>query len=60
MECEGPLIWFDVVGGYPELGGILEDGNGALLSCTSCDYLTQSGNFNDEAHHNADLVHEGL
>jgi hypothetical protein len=47
-DCEGPLVWFDAAEG------------GAVLECARCDYITVTGNFNDEAHAYTSLMREGL
>lgn len=63
-SCPGPLVWYDVVGGDPELPDVddaaMDDVTDALLACLSCDFITMTGNFNDDAHHVVDLIHEGL
>lgn len=62
-ECVGPLVWYDVVGGEPERGGVRDDdsyASSALLACTSCDYVSATGNFFDARHRNPELIHEGL
>lgn len=55
--CPGPLIWYDVEGQPCSCG------NGhiaAILKCARCDYLVCSGNFNDEAHRDTEILREGL
>lgn len=51
--CEGPLIWFHV-------GAFDGAPMSAILECSACDYIILSGNENDAAHQQSEILTEGL
>ena len=57
-RCAGPLVWFDAPPSPAETAAGATAA--AILECATCGYLIVTGNVNDEAHSNVELLREGM